>query len=329
MTGVLLEATGLTRNFTARRTTLFGPRPVVHAVDGGDLALAVGETLGLVGESGSGKSTVGRMLAGILPPSAGKVRFEGRPLADCRDMAARRAQARRLQLVFQDTLGALNPRLTVGRQVREVLDIHAIGPEAGRDTAAVAALAQVGLDGDLFHRFPHEISGGQRQRVVIARALVCEPVLLVCDEPVSALDVSVQAQVIAVLQALQAARGLAYLFISHDLRVVRQVCDRIAVMYLGRIVEQAPRDVLFAAPRHPYTRALIDAVPVDDLRRRRPRLRLSGEPPSPLAPPAGCRFHPRCAHAVTRCTVEAPLPRALAPGHVVSCHLAGDLAQAA
>jgi peptide/nickel transport system ATP-binding protein len=318
----LLAAEGVSRSFEMRSRIPFARRRRLQAVAEVSLAVAAGETVGLVGESGSGKSTFGRVVAGVLPASSGTVRFGGAPLADPRDGTARRAQARRLQLVFQDTLGALNPRLTIGRQVREVLDIHALHPAAERMDRALAALAEVGIAPAMMARYPHEISGGQRQRVVIARALVAGPELLVCDEPVSALDVSVQAQVIALLQALRRERGLACLFISHDLRVVRQVCDRVAVMYLGTVVEQAPRAALFARPLHPYTRALLAAVPVDDPRLRRPRALLAGEPPSPLDPPSGCRFHPRCPQAVPRCAAEAPAPRELAPGHVVACHLA-------
>ena len=318
----LLEAEAVGRSFLLRRRTPFARRRLLHAVTGVSLSVGVGETVGLVGESGSGKSTFGRVAAGILPASAGSVRFAGAPLAALRDTAARRHQARRLQLVFQDTLGALNPRLPIGRQVREVLDIHNLHPRPERMDRAAVALEEVGIGRALLARYPHEISGGQRQRVVIARALIAGPELLVCDEPVSALDVSVQAQVVALLQALRRERGLACLFISHDLRVVRQVCDRVAVMYLGTIVEQAPRASLYATPLHPYTQALLAAVPVDDPRLRRPRTLLTGEPPSPLDPPDGCRFHPRCPRAVPRCAAEAPAPRELAPGHVVACHLA-------
>ena len=318
----LLEAEAVGRSFLLRRRTPFARRRLLHAVTGVSLSVGVGETVGLVGESGSGKSTFGRVAAGILPASDGSVRFAGAPLAALRDTAARRHQARRLQLVFQDTLGALNPRLPIGRQVREVLDIHNLHPRPERMDRAAVALEEVGIGRALLARYPHEISGGQRQRVVIARALIAGPELLVCDEPVSALDVSVQAQVVALLQALRRERGLACLFISHDLRVVRQVCDRVAVMYLGTIVEQAPRASLYATPLHPYTQALLAAVPVDDPRLRRPRTLLTGEPPSPLDPPDGCRFHPRCPRAVPRCAAEAPVPRELAPGHVVACHLA-------
>lgn len=318
----LLAAEGVGRSFQVRRRLPFAPRRLLQAVSGVSLSVAAGETVGLVGKSGSGKSTFGRVVAGVLPASAGTVRFRGAPLADPRDRAARRAQARRLQLVFQDTLGALNPRLAIGRQVREVLDIHALHPAVERMDRATAALAAVGIAPALFGRYPHELSGGQRQRVVIARALIAGPELLVCDEPVSALDVSVQAQVIALLLALRRDHGLACLFISHDLRVVRQVCDRVAVMYLGEVVEQAPRAALYARPLHPYTQALLAAVPVDDPSLRRPRALLSGEPPSPLDPPAGCRFHPRCPQADARCAAEPPPPRELAPGHVVACHKA-------
>lgn len=325
VTAPLLEAQAVGRSFALRRATPFAPRRVLRAVDRVSLTVGKGETVGLVGESGSGKTTLGRLLAGMLPPTEGQVRFGGAPMAALRDTAAWRGQARRLQVVFQDTLGALNPRLTIGRQMREVLDIHGLHEAFERSARVVAALERVGLGADAVRRFPHEISGGQRQRVVIARALLAGPELLVCDEPVSALDVSVQAQVVAMLLALRDEHGLACLFISHDLRVVRQVCDRIAVMYLGGIVEEAPRAALFAAPRHPYTRALLAAVPVDDPRHRRPRALLTGEPPSPLDPPPGCRFHPRCPMAEAQCRVEVPVPRMVATGHSVACHLAGGV----
>ena len=299
----LLEAEAVGRSFLLRRRTPFARRRLLHAVTGVSLSVGVGETVGLVGESGSGKSTFGRVAAGILPASAGSVRFAGAPLAPLRDTAARRRQASRLQLVFQDTLGALNPRLPIGRQVREVLDIHNLHPRPERMDRAAADLVRVA-----------------RQRVVIARALIAGPELLVCDEPVSALDVSVQAQVVALLQALRRERGLACLFISHDLRVVRQVCDRVAVMYLGTIVEQAPRASLYATPLHPYTQALLAAVPVDDPRLRRPRTLLMGEPPSPLDPPDGCRFHPRCPIAEPRCSTETP-PLRPRPAGGVECLL--------
>jgi oligopeptide/dipeptide ABC transporter ATP-binding protein len=284
--------------------------------------LAAGETLGLVGESGSGKTTLGRMIAGLLMPSSGQIRFRHEAL-DAMLHRDRKAVARQVQIVFQDALGALNPRLTMGRQLREPFDIHAIGTRAERAERVRSLLKEVGLDPGLATRFAHELSGGQRQRVVIARALALDPMLLVCDEPVSALDVSVQAQVIAVLRVLR-ERGLASLFISHDLRVVRQVADRVAVMYFGRIIETAPARMLYAAPRHPYTQALLHAVPAASPGLRRPRLLLQGEPPSPHDPPAGCRFHPRCAWRIARCRDEPPHMAEIAAGHHVACHRASE-----
>jgi peptide/nickel transport system ATP-binding protein len=316
----LLAAEDLECHFPAGRG-LFARRRQVHAVSGVSLALDAGATLGLVGESGSGKSTLGRMLAGIQPPSAGRVLLDGE------DMAAlpRQARARDCQMVFQDTLGSLNPRLTIGRQLREVLDIHAIGPAPDRGAAVAAMLTRVGIDPAMAGRYPHTLSGGQRQRVVIARALLAQPRILICDEPVSALDVSVQAQIIAVLLALRDSTGVAALFISHDLRVVRQVCGRIAVMYLGRIVEEAHADDLLTRPRHPYSQALIAAVPggrygVHPGGAHLGGAHLGGEPPSPIDPPPGCRFHPRCSLAVPACRTEAPALRMIAPGHRVACH---------
>jgi ABC-type oligopeptide transport system ATPase subunit len=249
--GALLVAEDLARYFGERR--LFGKASTVHAVDGVSFTIRQGETFGLVGESGSGKSTVGKIVARILQPTSGRVLVDGRDLAGL-DPAEAHMLTRRVQMIFQDTLGALNPRLTVGHQIREALDIHHVGPRNERQARADAVLVRVGLAPDLSGRYPHELSGGQRQRAVIARALLLEPALIVCDEPVSALDVSVQAQVINFLADLQKRLGLAYLFISHDLRVVRQICDRIGVLYLGRIVEQAPRQALFDNPQHPYTR---------------------------------------------------------------------------
>jgi oligopeptide/dipeptide ABC transporter ATP-binding protein len=322
----LLVAEHVTRHFVTQRGLFWNSRRVVRAVDDVSLEINAGETYGLVGESGSGKSTLGRLVARIVSPNAGRLRLNGLDLAGS---GGRHDYARRVQMVFQDTLGALNPRLNIGHQLTEVLDIHTIGDAASRQERATDILRAVGLGEDAARRYPHEISGGQRQRVVIARALLLEPSLIVCDEPVSALDVSVQAQVIEIFRDLQQRQNVAYLFISHDLRVVRQVSHRIGVMYLGEIVEQAPRSALFAAPRHPYTRALIDAVPSSQPGRRRAPLALRGEPPSPMAPPSGCRFHTRCAFALPVCRNEAPPQRLVGPEHLVACHRADTLDLAA
>ncbi|MBS7792288.1 ATP-binding cassette domain-containing protein [Roseococcus sp. SDR] len=318
----LLEARGLVRRYRMRRG-LFGAPVALRAVDGVSLALAPGRTLGLVGESGCGKSTTGRLVLGLEAPDDGAVLVEGRPMPPPASAEWRRLRAR-MQMVFQDPLGALDRRLTIGAQVAEPLVIHGLDP-----ARMPALLAGVGLRPDQAARYPHELSGGQRQRAVIARALATDPSLLVCDEPISALDVSIQAQVMNLLQDVQERLGLAMLFISHDLRAVRQVSHRVAVMYLGRIVEEGEPDAVFATPAHPYTRALVSAIP----RRGRAgaRIVLKGDPPNPAARPTGCAFHPRCAHAVARCSAEAPVlaPRAM-DGRIVACHLAeAPLAEAA
>jgi peptide/nickel transport system ATP-binding protein len=318
----LIEARGLVRRY-AMRGGLFGAPVELRAVDGVSLTLEPRRTLGLVGESGCGKSTTGRLILGLEAPDAGEVRVEGRPMPAAGSAEWRRLRAR-MQMVFQDTLGALDRRLTIAAQVAEPLLIH------GLDAARVPALlAGVGLRPDQGARYPHELSGGQRQRAVIARALATDPSLLVCDEPISALDVSIQAQVMNLLLDVQERLGLAMLFISHDLRAVRQVSHRVAVMYLGRIVEEGEPDSVLARPAHPYTQALVSAIPRRG--RARARIVLKGDPPNPAARPAGCAFHPRCAHAVARCRAEAP---ALAPratdGRLVACHLAElPLAEAA
>jgi oligopeptide/dipeptide ABC transporter ATP-binding protein len=317
----LLEAVGLRRHFFLQRAGLERRALRVRAVDGVSFHIDGGETLGLVGESGCGKSTVGRLVLGLERPDGGSVAFEGESFAQ-RDSAAWRRLRRRAQMIFQDPLSALDPRLPVGRQVVEPLEIHRIGATREHAQRLAHALDAVGLPPEAAQRYPHELSGGQLQRVVIARALVLEPRLVVCDEPVSALDVSVQAQVVNLLAELQRSRHIAYLFISHDLKVVRHLSHRIAVMYLGSLVELAEREALFREPLHPYTQALIAAVPVPDPTRRGRRVVLRGDPPSAIDPPTGCRFHTRCPHAEKRCRVEVPALREVGTRHWVACHLA-------
>ena len=320
----LLEVTNLVRYFDAGSNWLRRASGRVHAVDGVSFSVGHGETLGLVGESGCGKSTTGRLVLGALDPDEGTIRFEGRPI-DRQSSDAWRMARRDVQMIFQDPANALNPRIPVGDQIREPLDIHRIGLRSERESRVGDMLRAVSLAPEIAARYPHELSGGQQQRVVIARAIILDPKLIVCDEPVSALDVSVQAQVINLLQALQQRMGVAYLFISHALSVVRHISDRIAVMYLGQIVEIASRDDLFAHPRHPYTQALIAAIPVPDPRYRRERIILSGDPPSAVEPPSGCRFHTRCPFAEAQCAVETPAlnPIGAKSGalHAVACHL--------
>lgn len=314
----LLEVRDLTREYPVSMAG--GERRTLHAVDGVGFSLARGRTLGIVGESGCGKSTTAKLTLGLLPATRGQVAFEGTPVTAQRDRQWR-ALRRRMQMVHQDPIAALDRRLPVGRQVVEPLTIHGLEDgEAARRRKALALFDAVGLRPDLFERYPHELSGGQRQRVVLARALVLDPALLVCDEPISALDVSVAAQVINLMQDLQARFGMAYLFISHDLKVVRQIADEVAVMYLGRIVEQGPPDALFHAPAHPYTEALVSAVPTP-LRGTQGRIILKGDPPNPVDRPSGCAFHPRCPRAVARCREEVPALKAAADGRLAACHL--------
>lgn len=316
MTQELLRVEKLVKYFDVGR----GRR--VHAVDGVSFSLAQGETLGLVGESGCGKSTLGRTIIKLLTPDAGSVHLSGQNLSD---MSAQQVKSfrREAQMIFQDPFASLNPRSTVGRAIEEPLIVHGLGDRRERAARVNWLLERVGLPPDAAHRHPHEFSGGQRQRIGIARALALNPKLIVCDEPVSALDVSVRAQVLNLLADLRDELGLSYLFISHDLSVVEHFCDRVAVMYLGRIVELAPRKTLWQQPLHPYTRALLEAAPLPDPTRRRGRRPLlEGEIPSPIDPPTGCHFHSRCPHKIAKCETAAPPLVTRADGHQVACHLA-------
>jgi oligopeptide/dipeptide ABC transporter ATP-binding protein len=293
-------------------------RSRVAAVDGVSFDIGHGETLGLVGESGCGKSTTGRLILRLLEPSAGSIKFRGQELAGL-SPAAMVAHRRDMQVIFQDPFGSLNPGMTVADIIAEPLRVHRIDAGGGIDARVAELLRLVGLRPEHRRRYPHAFSGGQRQRIGIARALALEPALVICDEPVSALDVSVQAQILNLLRDVQRRMGVGLLFISHDLMAVRHVAHRVAVMYLGRLVETAPTADIFAVPRHPYTRALLDAVPVPALGGE-PRPVLEGDPPSPIDPPAGCHFHPRCGFATERCRAEAPALAADAAGHAVACH---------
>jgi oligopeptide/dipeptide ABC transporter ATP-binding protein len=300
-----------------QRHGLFGRRLTLRAVEQVSLAINDGETLAVVGESGSGKTTLGHVVAGLREPTAGAMRFRGRPL----DGATRRAARRAIQIVFQDPFSALDPRMPVSSIIAEPLRINRIGSASERRQRAATLARDVGLPADALNRYPHEFSGGQRQRIAIARALAPDPSLIVADEPLSALDVSIQSQILNLLRDVQKARGLSYIFISHDMGVVNHLVDRVAVLYLGRLIELAPRALLFAQPSHPYTQALLDAVPRIGRRRTR-RLAIRGEMPSPLAPPPGCVFHPRCPKAQPVCRAEPPalLPAAGRPGQVAACH---------
>jgi peptide/nickel transport system ATP-binding protein len=292
----------------------------VRAVDGVSLEVRQGETLGLVGESGSGKSTLGRTLVRLEEPSSGSVVFEGHDISHLSQRELRPLR-KRMQMVFQDPYGSLNPRRTIGQTVGEALVIHRLGTAADRAERVARLLERVGLRADMANRFPHEFSGGQRQRIGIARALAVEPALIVADEPVSALDVSIQAQILNLLVELQEELGLTYVFISHDLHVVEHLADQVAVMYLGKIVEMARADLLYARPKHPYTQALLNAVPHVDPNKRGERKPLAGELPSPISPPSGCAFHPRCPMATERCKRETPPLYALADGQRAACFL--------
>jgi oligopeptide transport system ATP-binding protein len=320
----LLRVEGLKVHFPVMKGVVIQKQvATVKAVDGVSFTLGRGETLGLVGESGCGKSTTGLAILRMLKPTEGRIVFEGEDIAG-HDPARMRRVRRRMQMVYQDPYGSLDPRMTVGDIVGEPLVVHGLAGDHQKYRERVANLIRmVGLLPDMAERYPHEFSGGQRQRIGIARALALEPTLLICDEPVSALDVSIQAQVVNLFMELQERLGLTYLFIAHDLSVVRHISNRIAVMYLGRIVEIATRDQLYREPLHPYTQALLAAVPIPDpaLEATRPQQIISGEVPSALRPPPGCRFHPRCPHAMATCKTDDPPLRDLGGGRAVACHL--------
>jgi peptide/nickel transport system ATP-binding protein len=325
VTAPLVQVADLVKHYSAGRTWLgLGkPRGVVQAVAGVSFAIPSGKTLGLVGESGSGKTTVARTLLRLTEPTSGAFRLEGDDVFGLRPDRLRSLR-RKMQIVFQDPYSSLNPRMTVRQALREPLEIHHLAKGPERDARVHGLLAEVGLSTELADRFPHELSGGQRQRVGIARALSVEPKFLVCDEPVSALDVSVQAQVLNLLGELQRRRGLTYLFIAHDLAVVKHIADDVAVMYLGRIVEHAPAATVYSLPRHPYTHSLLSAIPIPDPKAQRQRVILQGDAPSPANPPPGCPFHPRCPHPKKneRCRTERPALRTVTPGQLVACHFA-------
>ena len=320
----LLEATDLVKHFPASRNLFGRPTAFVRAVDGVSFHVDAGETLGLVGESGCGKSTVSRLVLRLIEPDAGHIHFEGRDLLslDANELRAFRRQA---QIIFQDPYASLNPRMTVGQILAEPLKLHGLVPPERRRARIDELLRLVGLEPRLARRYPHEFSGGQRQRIAIARALAVEPKLIICDEPVSALDVSIRSQILNLLRDLQRRLGLSYIFVSHDLAVVKHIADRVAVMNLGGIVETAETQALFAAPRHPYSRALLSAIPVARPLAKRERMILQGEMPSALHPPSGCRFHPRCPFAIDCCRIEVPKLIADGLGHATACHRAAEL----
>lgn len=316
----LIEVSDLRKYYPIRKGVLRRQVAQVHAVDGVSFAVNEAETLGLVGESGCGKSTVGRAVLRLIEPTAGAVKLRGRDITQL-GKSDLRPLRREMQIVFQDPFSSLNPRIRVGDIVGEPLKVHGIGDRRQREEKVAQLFARVGLRAAQMRNYPHQFSGGQRQRVSIARALALDPSFIVADEPVSALDVSIQAQVINLLMDLQRESRLSYLFISHNLAVVEHIAHRVAVMYLGRIVEYADKATLFTQPLHPYTEALLAAVPMPDPTLKRQKRHVGGDVPSPISPPSGCHFHPRCPYAEARCRVESPVLREVAAGHQVACHL--------
>lgn len=317
---VLLETRDLRKYFTGKKGLFNQNPPVVKAVDDINLTIRKGETLGLVGESGCGKSTLGRTILKLIPMTSGQVLYEGQDIAayDKKQMWEMR---KKMQIIFQDPYSSLNPRMTVFDLVSAPLQVYGIGSREEQKEMVVSMLSDVGLDKQYLNRFPHEFSGGQRQRIGIARALILNPEFVVCDEAVSALDVSVRAQVLNLMKKMQKKRNLTYLFISHDLSVVRHVSDRVAVMYLGSVVEVAPKQELYSAPHHPYTQALLSAIPIPDANRKRNRIILEGDVPSAYNPPSGCKFHTRCPYAQEKCRTEVPVLRPVGEeGHLAACH---------
>ncbi|HMM19758.1 MAG TPA: ATP-binding cassette domain-containing protein [Selenomonadales bacterium] len=321
----LLETKNLTKHFVTKRSFLGEPLATVRAVEGVNLTVEKGKTLGLVGETGCGKTTVGRTIVGLYNPTGGEVLLNGENVHATLAGPSAMTIRRKMQMIFQDPYSSLNPRMTVGDIIREPMEIHHLASQAEMKERVWDLLKQVGLNPEHASRFPHEFSGGQRQRVGIARALAVNPEFILCDEPISALDVSIQAQVVNLLEELQAKLGLTYIFIAHDLSMVKHISQRVAVMYLGSVAEIAPSLHLYDNPLHPYTQALLSAIPIADpkLEKSRKRILLEGDIPSPLNPPSGCKFRTRCRKAFDRCAEEIPVLKEVEPGHQVACHLVG------
>ena len=317
---VLLEVQKVKKEFVTSKSLTGKPLKIVHAVDSVDLTIYEGETIGVVGESGCGKSTLGRCILQVIRPTAGNVLYRGEDITKLNKEQMRQMR-RKMQLIFQDPYASLNPRMTVLELIMAPLEAFGIGTMEERVKRVKEIMELVGMPENMMNRYPHEFSGGQRQRIVIARALVLNPEFVVCDEPVSALDVSVRAQVLNLIQELKKKKHLTYMFISHDLSVVKYISDRIAVMYLGRIVEIAEKNELYNNPQHPYTKALLSAIPIPDVDNKMKREILTGDVPSPLNPPSGCYFHTRCKYATERCKTECPALHDVGNGHMVACHL--------